>query len=182
MWRIRTAFTGGAGGAQLSTMYFESGLLLAQDAADAVHTFWTAIRNNISNQYSWSVESTVTNVADFTGVPIGVETVSVSGQTGNDSSDPLPWATQGVIRTHTGVYYSGRELQGKIWVPGVTEASCTNGIPNSGYISALNGAIAGLIADSDSELYAFTRAHLNANGVTGGSTWNKFGVLRSRRS
>lgn len=183
MYRIRTAITGGPGGSELSTMYFNSALTFtAQDAANAVRTFWNAIKGEISSVYTFQVETAVTEVADFTGEPIGVSTVTEAAVVGSNVAEQLPPATQALIRLHTGVYYGGRELQGKIYVPGFCENNSSGGVPSASSITTLANATAAMIADVPSELMLFSRKHLNANGVTSYSVWNQFAVLRSRRS
>lgn len=182
MYRIRTAITGGPGGSELNTMYFNDSLsLTAQDAADAVTAFWNTIKGAIHTAYTLKVETDVTIVADFTGVPTGNVTVTSSAVTGTDSGQPLPGATQGLLKLSTGVYYGGRQLQGKIWIPGPTESNNATGVPVGTYETLVNGAAATLIGDADSELFVWSRKYLNANGVIGASLWDQWGVLRSRR-
>lgn len=183
MYRVRTAITGGAGGAELNTMYFnDTTPFTAQDAADAVVAFWTSLRNYIHSTYTMQVETVVTTVADFTGVPTGADVVTASAVTGNDNGDLLPPATQGLIRLQTGVWYGGRQLQGRIFIPGATEANSTGGKPSGAYKGQADAAIAALVADADSELFVWTKKYLNANGVSGGSTWSEWAILNSRRS
>ena len=182
MYRIRTLITGGVGGAEVNTMFFNSALLLAQDAADAVRDFWYGGRGVIHTSYTLQVDPVVVEVADFTGLPIGVETVSTASVTGTDSGDPLPGYVQGLVKTNTGVFYGGRQLTGKIFVPGATETRNNNGAPDSTYIATWTGQLAALLAVSDAELMVFSRKNLNANGVTGGTPWSQWAVLKSRRA
>lgn len=183
MYRVRTAITGGPGGAELNTMYFDNSLTLtAQDAADAVRAFWDSIKGVIKAGYTMQVESNVVHVADFTGVPTGISTVTTAPVGGTNGLEALPGATQGLLRLHTGVYYGGRELQGRIFIPGPTEDNNdVGGVPKSTYRATLDAALATLIADPDSNLFVWSRKNLNANGVTGGSAWTQWAVLRSRR-
>lgn len=183
MYRIRTAITGGPGGSELNTMYFNSALTFtAQDAANAVRTFWDSVKSEVKTAYTFQIETNVTEVADFTGQPIGVHGITSAAVVGTNGGDALPPATQLLIRVHTGVYYNGRELQGKVYVPGPVETSSTNGVPSSLTITTLGNAMAALIADANSELMVFSRKNLNANGVTSSSVWSQYAVLRSRRS
>lgn len=182
MYRIRTNITGGVGGSEVNTMFFESGMLTAQDAADAVQSFWHGGRGVIHTSYTLEVDPVVVEVADFTGLPIGASTVTTTSSTGTDSGDPLPGYVQGLLKTQTGVFYNGRQLQGKIFIPGPTETRNNNGRPDSTYIATWVGQFAALLADTSAQLMVFSRTHTNANGVTGGAPWNEWAVLKSRRA
>lgn len=182
MYRVRTAITGGPGGAELNTMFFNSALTFtAQQAADAVRQFWQACRPVVSSLYTFQVEPQVTEVADFTGHPIGVHSVTTTQVVGAATGDTLPPANQGLVHLLTGVYYNGRALQGKIYVPGAMEANNTAGAPDPTYLTTVGNAAAAMVADVNSEPFVFSRKNLNANGVTGTTVWSKWAVLRSRR-
>jgi len=183
MFRVRTAITGGPGGSELNTLYFGSTLTLtAQHAADATRAFWYAISNKIHTAYTMQVEPEVTEIADFTGHPIGVHTTVTAPVPGTDSGQPLPPATQGLVKFQTGIYYNGRQLQGKLYVPGPTENLNTTGVPLPVYITDIAAAATTMIADPNSDLLVFSRKNLNANGVTGASVWSQWAILKSRRS
>lgn len=181
-WRVRTALSGGSGGAGLSTMYFDAtGGLTAQNAATAVRTFWATIANRISNNYTMTVEPLVYEINASTGQPVGVTGTTTTPVSGTDSADEEPWATQGLIFWNTGNFIGGREIRGRTFVPGPTSVSGSGGAPAAAYTAGLASAAAALIADVNTDLEVYSRLHTSAVSVSAASVWSKWAVLRSRR-
>ena len=182
LFRVRTALTGGSGGPQLSTMYFEdTGTFNAQNAADAVHAWWNSVKSVMSSSYSIQVEPLVVSIDPATGQPTsshGVTTVSVNGTNG---TAPLPWSTHAVAQWHTGLYVTGRELRGHTFIPGCTEGNNVAGVPDAALVAAVNAANATLIGTITANLVVYSRTKHTWNQVNTGTTWNKWGYLSSRR-
>lgn len=181
LFRVRTAITGGPGGSELSTQYFNAASGTEQQAADAVRAFWQALNNYIHSAYTLTVEPLVYSIDSTTGLATSTAGTTTSQVFGTDGNDPLPPATQGVVRAHTGLFIAGRELTGKLWVPGPTEAKNTTGIPTGAYLTAVDAAAATLASGANYEWVIWSRKHFQFFDVTSASTWNKWGVLRSRR-
>lgn len=182
VFRVRTDITGGSGGAELGTLFFQdNGVLTAQNAATAAYTFWNSIKAYIHPSVSLQVEPLVTSVDVVTNQPVGGTSTTTSAVVGTGSTDPLPWATQGVLQLQTGVYIGGRELRGRLFLPGPGEGDNTLGVPVAGYKTAINTAAATLIADPNSELVIYSRTKHTFNRVNSGVVWNKWGYLSSRR-
>lgn len=182
MWRVRTDITGGPGGAELATHYFDVvGGLTAADANAAVGAFWHTVRDLVHNAYTFSTESEVASVDIATGQVTGLTPVTAIVWAGTVSGQPLPPASQGLIRWRTGTFVGGREIRGRTFLPGPTEEHNLTGVPNSDYITVANNAAAALIAASGTELMTYSRKNSDAAPVVSGSCWNQWAVLRSRR-
>jgi len=182
LYRVQTLFAGIGSGSGLGTMYFiKSGALTAQDAADAVGTFWSNIRGLQSTLVSEQVIQAVDEIDSASGQVTGSNTVSSTAYTGTLSDNPLPWATQLNIRWTTGFYVGGRQLIGKTYIPGLTEATC-NASWVSGTLTAALGNATALIADPDCELAVYSPTYGLGQIVTGSFINSTPAVLRSRRS
>lgn len=182
IWRVRTAITGGSGAAQLSTQFFDQAAGgTAQHAADAVHAFWTAIHATLISGYIFQVEHIVEDIDVATGQPTGVTPVTATSISATDVGTAAPWATQGLIEWHSGVFLGGREIRGRLFVPGVPQGAVVGGAPSSTFQSDLQSAATALATDANSSLCVYSRKHRAIGVVTSGTVWNKFAVLRSRR-
>ncbi len=185
MMRVRVQLTGGPGGPQVCTHYFGLGGIgdgTAAQAVTAVGTFWGALDNQMTGGYTWTTGTEVENMDRHTGQ---VESITaVTAQTGSAllGTDVLPWESQAVIRWRTGVFYGGRELRGRTFVPGQAEGNSTAGVPTAALIAAYNTAAAALAADANSTLLVYSPTKHVADPAIVGDTWNTWGGLRSRRS
>lgn len=191
MLRVRTTFTGLSGSPYLNTFYF-LGSLEDQAEADAanghVGTFWNAMEGGFSNQLTWSTEGVVdklTAAGELTGSFAVVAQSGVGAETG----DPLPHSNQLLIRWSTGTFSGGRERKGRTFVPGLTELNSTNGVVTTNTINLLQPAVNALNAAVNPSLAIWSRPRPNAvppfggaaSTVSGGTIWNQFAILRSRR-
>jgi hypothetical protein len=87
----------------------------------------------------------------------------------------------GVVRQHTGLFIAGRELTGKIWIPGPTEDDNGVGIPTATYLSDIDTAYNANLIAGVTDLVVWSRKHFQFFTVTSGSVWSQWGSLRSRR-
>ena len=182
MFRVKTSLVGGPGGDQLTTMFFrDDGVLTAQHAADAVRLFWNQVQPDISSAYTAHILSEVDRVDVATGQPTDAVNTTTLPVVMGDAGDPLPWQTQGLVEYTTGIYLAGRQVRGKTFIPGPTETRNTAGVPVASYITDGNSAISTLVGDVLSDFGVYSRKHRAFVTVTGGSTWPKWSVLRSRR-
>lgn len=182
MYRVRTVFTGPAGAPWLNTLYFDEAGGSAQQAATAAGAFWGAVDAHINTAVSWSTEADVVTVNADTGAATGViSTIPITGA-GAVASDILPRSSQGLIRLLTGVFNDGRQIRGRIFVPGLTEtANGVGGIVAGATGLALGTAASDLVADASSTLLVWSRSALQDHPVVATSVWSQFAVLRSRR-
>lgn len=195
MLKVVTTFTGAQGSPWMNVLYFDtSGGGVAQDAADAVATFWGAIDAFMDSSSSWVIEPTVVRVDEATGNPTAFHTVTTGSGTGAVSDVALPYAAQGLIRLFTGSVVNNHQVRGRIFVPGLTRNNLGEGVLNSAAITGFDTAIAALIADADSILAVWARPVTaeqatpnrperagTVHAVTAGSTSSQFAVLTGRR-
>lgn len=181
MYRVKTEFTGLAGAPYLSQMYFQSALGSAQGAVDSVGDFWGAIDSQCVPDLIWNTIADVEIVESTTGQLVGTSQTTPANGQGGAGGEPLPFAVQGLVRWRTGVYVGGREIRGKTFIPGLSEAASVLGQMGSTPQGVIDGAITAMLSDAGSALCIFSRKNLTEVLVSSGSTWNQFAVLRSRR-
>lgn len=182
LFRNRVFFTGGTGGQQVSTMYFDhEGVGTAQHASDAHGDFFSSMKTKISSSYTITVDTEVLTVNSTTGEITAATTVSPRTFAGEDAGDPLPWQTQGLVKWPTGVFVAGRRLTGRVFIPGPTESSNTNGVPNAGYLTAIQDAGESLLGALDASLFVYSPTHHAAHIAIGASAMPRWASLRSRR-
>lgn len=182
MFRVRVQITGPAGSPWLATHYFlPSAGMTPDEAVAATGSFWNDCRVYMTTGATIASEAEVASVDALTGEVTGIDQTTPFSVTGASSADPLPPTVQGVVRWRTGTFVGGREIRGRTFIPGLTEAYSTNGVPTAGFLSGVQTAAAGLIADANSDLCIWSRAHQNDPLAVTASVWNQFGVLRSRR-
>lgn len=182
MWRIKTTFSGpNVVGGGINYLYFNDAAGSPEDAQSAVVNFWTIANDayRVDTVASVSNEVAVMDLSgSITGVLTAGDNVNING---TDDSDPLPPATQCLVRLRTGVFVAGREVRGRIFIPSGGEALSVGGKPGGGRLTELQTAVGGLVGDINSTLVVFSRTHGVAPPVSSGSVWNQFAVLRSRR-
>lgn len=180
MQRIRTIFTGVAGTPWYNNLYFNEESGSPNDRISAVFEFWNTLAAVINDSVTFQVQGDVAFVDDATGDIVEVQTDLAQSGAGDETGDPLPHANQGLLRLRTGVYVGGRQIVGRVFVPGMTESVATNGLLTSTAITQLETAAAVLKDDEGSwRVYSPTK-HTSAD-ITSWSAWNQFAVLRSRR-
>jgi len=182
LYRVRTIFSGPAGTPWYNNLFFTEAGGSAQDAADAVATFWGAADAFMKSTISWATDTAVYVIDASNGEAGGIETVTNGGGTGGSSDDLLPRATQAVISLRTGVFVGGREVRGRIFVPGLTEASCaTDGTLATTPKNTLATAANAIVSDAGNEFVVWSRTHGVGHLVSACQTDSEFGVMRSRR-
>jgi hypothetical protein len=184
--RTRVQITGMSGGPALSTMYWLGETQGDAEAAiAAVAAGWSALEANLANDIAWSTEPDVDTI-DAQGVLTGSFQVAVESGAGTSVNDPLAWATQGLLRWGTGVIRNGREVRGRTYLPGFTEADNVNGAPAPSAITVMQAAVAGFLPATGAVMVIWARPSPDLTTgqfapVQGGSPWNRWAVLRSRR-
>lgn len=188
MLRVRMNIGASTVGPGLSTFFFEeSGSVAAVLAADAAFDFYTAIAGQMVNYTTFSNEGEVDEIDPATGTLLASYGVAVQSGTGANGGDQLPLGAQGLLRLNTGVILDGRQVRGRLFIPGATEASSTNGRPISDYRAAITGGGDGLLAEAGltwSVWHRPTAAEPSSGDVVpiaSVNTWTEWAVLRSRR-
>lgn len=156
----------------------------AAAAADAHEAFYNQLVNFLTAGLSILVQSEVEQVDPATGQIVAVYPATTATAVCAGAGEMLPWATQGLIRLRTGQFANGREIRGRVFVPGWLESSSTAGKPISAVLNAQNTAInAALTAGSAAgNLGVYSPTHRQFAQVTSTSSWSEWAVLRSRRS
>jgi hypothetical protein len=116
-----------------------------------------------------------------TGQPAAVVSTTPVTGTGTQSLDMIPIASQSLLRLRTGVYTNGRELRGRVFLPGATVSSNVGGAPSSGLQSTMTSAGQTLLADGTCAWAVYSRVHKVAEQVASTSVWAEYAQLRSRR-
>ena len=185
MLRVRTVFTGVTGSPWLNTLNFgsptQTGSQVDADAAvAAVGAFWGAVDSVMGSSVSWATLPDVLFVGDD-GVAAGAYATTPQTGTGGLVVELLPIATQGVVRLLTGVFIGGRQLRGRIFIPGLTENANNTGRMISTTQSTIAAAAATLNGVTTPPLAVWSKVGATVQPVTAVSVWEQFGVLRSRR-
>lgn len=153
----------------------------AEAARSQVHDYLQALPGITSPNITYTISQEVQVVDEGTGdVTASIATVtSYDPTTGTAGGDQLPLATQGLVHLRTGVYVAGREVRGRIFVPGPVELVSSAGLPTSTYIDALQTAAELLLGGVGFSVYS--RTHHVRQAVSSVSVYPKWAVLRSRR-
>lgn len=182
--RYQTVLSSTAGMRGVSTMHFWSGGTPDTDAeldaiATAVNAFWNTVKGRLATSVSYAGEASIDKLDITSGDIIGVKSVTGGSGTGTDVADPLPWHTQGLITWHSGLYSGGRELVGKTFIPGMTEAASTQGVMLTAFAITLETAATTLM--NNSSLAVYSRTKHTAGEVGSRVVPLRWSVLRSRR-
>lgn len=182
MYRVRTVFTGVAGTPYYSNLYFaQEGGTVAQARA-AVNAFWEANKALITQNLKWIIENEVPVIDEVLGEVLSVESDVTSYQSqGTRTETPIPYSNQVLARLRTGAFAGGREIRGRIFIPGFTQISQdSDGVVVSA-AAGIQTNLNALIASANAQLVVWAKSKGSYAVVNSGSVWNKFAVLRSRR-
>jgi len=145
-----------------------------------VATFLAATETQRTTQITWATAADVATLNTQTGKLEGLTSTTPATGAGSAAGDPAPFATQGLLRLFTNTIVNDRLLRGRLFLPGVVEASST-GVPSAGYMTAYNTPAAALIADANTQWNVWSHTWGASSPVITASTWNRWAVLRSRR-
>lgn len=182
--RIRTVFTGVAGTPWYSNLYIDGDGEQSEAAVEAVGEFWDAVGTVIVSQVQWEVEGEVAQIDTVSGNITGITSVDSVESAGVAGFDPLPFATQALLRLRTGEYVGGREVRGRLNIPGLLEANNAGGRPDSNLRNLINDAADQYLLGGDGlngALVVWSRKNGTAPFVSSASCWTEWAVLRSRR-
>lgn len=183
MLRVRAVWTGVAGTPWYTNLYFDgSGSVDAQAAAENVHTFLSGAAFQFQNGIRIDVEAFVAVVDPVSGDVTGGFTVdpgdTIAGQL---VDEVLPPATQSLTTFKTPVYVGGRNIQGKCFLGGYTEAGNSSpGVFRDSYRASLVEAWNDLLATGP-DLVVWSRKNGQFAPVSSVIVQSKWAVLRSRR-
>lgn len=185
MLRVRTVFTGVTGSPWLNTLNFgsssQSGNQTDADAAvAATGAFWGAVDALMNTSVTWATLPDVLFLGDD-GVAAGAYSTTPQTGTGATATEILPFTNQAVVRLLTGTFIGGRQLRGRIFVPGLTEAASVAGSLAAASSATITAAAGVLNSGTTPPLAVWSKVNATVVPVSGVSTWSQFGVLRSRR-
>lgn len=181
--RITHRWSGTAGLPGISTTYAQGELGDADTIVDAWIDFWDALSDLIANNFTVTMGGAVDRIDPVTGNIIEVGSATVRSVVGSSVGQFLPLASQGVLEFLTGVFVGGRQVRGKMFVPGIVEDQNEEGVPTSGCITAFEDALNDVngIDGMNGAWVVWSRANAQTQFVTSSFMWSKWGVLRSRR-
>lgn len=191
--QIRVVWSGLPGTPYLTLFHFEYIVGKEDPAMVAVSAFLQSCQTSIALGLLGHIEPDQ-NIIDAASGQIEAIETSTAGldRTGSNASEPLPPATNGVVRLSTDNVLNGRRVRGRLFLPSPCESS-SNGAPVAAYLTAVGGASNTLLTASGSHglwsVYSRPRAATSPSGARAGtwseirsvSVWNKWGVQRRRR-
>jgi hypothetical protein len=190
LYRFRLGLQFQAGNPLVSTYYFDTITGDLGDAATAIYNLWDDLSPLLASALTWQLENEVAVINAADGSLVGYEHTSGS-LVGGGSSDanPLPWATQGLIRWKSSSIVNGQQVTGRTFIPGLTEDASTSGVPLSATVTSIAAAVTTYLTGLNGFCIwsrpvpsgPHTRTGSEAP-VTGAQVWNQFAVLRSRRN
>nr|CRY96176.1 hypothetical protein [uncultured prokaryote] len=151
---LSSVFTGLAGGTYYNRMYFRSPDTSNTIAVAAYRDFWDSLMDKVTSELTWTLNQESVTINEATGQITAVDPVPAKTRPGGADDDPLPLQCQALIRLGTDGLRDGKRVRGKIYVPGLTESSSTNGAVTIG--AAATSAIAAL-EDGNPVVYARSR-------------------------
>jgi len=187
---VRSVFSGTVvTGGGVSTLAFEDPAsdTAASDILGHVRTFWDAIKDNLDEDVSVTVQSNPARYAAATGELQALFSAGGgTAVTGTATGNAAPRASQALVRWRTSDIVNGRFLRGRTFIPGIGTALITDtGQLSTTAITDITNAASALISASGSTLEVWHRPVNGAGGsvglVTSVSVWAEFAVLRSRR-
>lgn len=182
MNRVRVVWTGVAGSPYYSNFYSINTATTPPAAHAAVTSLIQALQPRYSVNLTARIEGDVALVESTSNSIVGVNTVAFQDRTGTAAGGLAPLATQHVVRLLTGTFVNGRQVRGRIMLPGVVTASVgPNGQPLAATLTAIDSAFSAYIVGLVNSACVFARASGQAVPISFVDTWEQFGVQRSRR-
>lgn len=182
MLRIRVGWNGLGGAPGLSTFYFAgSNQTDATNCSVAVDTLLLALEAYQDTELQYKVDPTCVAMDESTGAIIGAFGISGTTGAGNVVGESIPFACQALAQLRTGVYVNGREIRGRIFIPGLTESNVTNGTLATATKNGIDAAFGVLVADADADFVVWSRKNGQDSPVIAVTVWEQLAVLRSRR-
>lgn len=178
-FRVRTVLTGPAGSPWVATHYLDTATSVNADSAVVnVGAFWDDVSPLICNSTTWETEAEVVEYATPLTITAFHQTTPESGA-GGVAANPVPLASQGLIRWRTETIVGNKRVLGKTYIPSIpenrsdvdggVEAFTVVGLRDAGIALQVQGLV---IASRAADVFA---------PVTGTDVWEEFAVLRSRR-
>ena len=181
MNRVRVVWTGVAGTPWYMNLYTLNGATTVQAALDAARAFIITCQGNARNDSVATIEGDVAQVESSTNQVVGVITGNPGAPIQGALTNPMPPYTQGLLRLLTGTFANGRQIRGRLFIPGAAEGSSDQGVPVLAYRTAIESAFTTYRTALGPSAVVFSRKNGTAVPISAHSMWTQWGVLRSRR-
>lgn len=186
MYRVTTQWTGLPGMPAYTNLHFEGGGDPAEAAAlaDLVEALWAALDAQVSSRAASYVLPDVAEVDPATGAVLATFPATTAIDQKAGAGDAQPFAVQGLVRLRTGTYLQGREIRGRVFMPGTCDTFDLAGVPNPAYTNALQNAFNTMRTDAAAlgvPLVVWSPTRGVTAAVSSISAWNQWAVMRSRR-
>lgn len=170
---------GAGGGGGQSRLYFapSKSTLQMQSAIEDFFAAWGAIA---AAPYTGNWDGTWRVVESTTGQVTGSGSTGGRSGAGLVADQEMANQTQWVASLRTGQFVNGRELRGRIFIPGPPITASENGQPTPATLTSIQGAVN--ILRQVGDLSVFSPTHLVTGVATGVEPFTEWGVLRSRRN
>lgn len=159
------------------------------DVADQrmkVFGFLSAIKSQLDNGVSFTIETSGRELDDSTGALTGVwsEPTAYSG-VGVVNGEPVADATMGLMQWRTDHIVNGRFLQGRTFIPGLSTTHLSNG--NLSAAAIANWTTAGQLLITDAVQFGVWHRPTSGSGgvfwaADTAAAWQELAVLRRRRA
>lgn len=168
-------------GGGVSSFYFNSAAGTPAQAVTAVVDFLNGSEDRRHSSITWSCGADIDTLNVGTGALEATDNFTPATGTGTNGGQPLPPATQGLLRITTGIVVAGRLLRGRIFLPGNTENDNDLGAPVSAYQTDYNALADTMIGLGTADWSVWSRTHGTLASVNSAAIWTKWASLRSRR-
>jgi hypothetical protein len=182
--QVAVVWSGIGGSPYYSQFHFEHQAGAATASAVAVKNFLQALASNLAAGMTAQVQDEQNVIDTSTGKIVSVEAGTHQSSTAFiGTGDPLPFATQVLLRLSTAQFNDGRRLRGRMFIPGNLEAVCQAGaLAPASFTTYNTPAQALLTASSSSGKWAvWSKRHLGWASVDSVTVWDQFAILRKRR-
>lgn len=179
--RQRVVWTGVAGAPFYSNFYAVNGDVDAISFHTAVTALCNSLAGKIRRDLTGTVESDVPLIDSVTGEIQGIDSVAVSSIDCLDEQEPLPTATQVLVRLKTNAFIGGRRLQGRFFMPGITQYFNVDGVPDVAAATAVETSFSAYLTTMEGFACVWSRKTGAVAPISDINVWNQFAVLRSRR-
>ena len=117
--------------------------LLATEAVARDRAFWAALTAFVANGSVYTPNLIVDEIEETTGALVNQVAAAAPAAIANIAGgDPLPYATQGLVRFGTNAFINGRKVAGRRFIPQLMEGQSagTPPTPNAPVITAMQNA------------------------------------------
>jgi hypothetical protein len=181
---ILVDWTTASGAGKVSVLWFGTSTAVASQRT-ALGTMLGSVDGGLDNGVSWSIRQSGREVDDATGGLTGVwsDAASHTG-TGGVAGEPVPDAAMMLFRWHTDHIVNGRFLQGRTFIPGLSDGNMVDGNLSSAQVTNMASFGQTLIAAAV-QVGVWHRPTSGSGGVFWAAdtctVWEELAVLRRRR-